>query len=256
MVKQLKMKGLITAFQSGAEFAQLIKPIGQRPLILSGHPGDEVMALGGTMSWYAKHKIPMTVLTFTAGMRGTNTGRLSKALGPKRRKEQIAGFEAIGGAIHPLWLDLPEKFVLDQDLVLSLVDRVDELNPDIIYVPSFLDNHPDSQVIAQALVQVLERLPSTRLKHMWVAQYELWTPIVPNKILNCDDFVARKQKAIECHESQLLCRDYLGAMLGLNRYRAAMLGAGSSAEAYFLCSAPQYLRLLEQKTVEVFHQVD
>ncbi len=54
VIKQLRVKGLITALQSGAEFSQLIKQLGERPLILTAHPGDEVMAMGGTMAWYAK----------------------------------------------------------------------------------------------------------------------------------------------------------------------------------------------------------
>lgn len=255
ILKQFKLKQLITAFVSGAEFSQLIKPLGERPLILSGHPGDEVMAMGGTMARYAKMRVPLTVLTFTAGLRGTNTGRLSKALGPKRQKEQLKAFEAIGGTINPVSWKLDEKFVVDDQFILSLVEQIDELNPDIIYTPSLLDNHPDSQSISEALVEVLKRLPSTRLSTLWVAQYELWTPIVPNKILNINDFEDVKQKAIECHESQLLCRNYLDAMLGLNRYRAAMLGAGSYAEAFFICNAKQYIEFLSRQSAPVIEMV-
>ncbi len=244
ILKQWKLRGVITALLSNAEFSQLIQPLGQRPLILSGHPGDEVMAMGGTMAWYAKAKIPMTVLTVTAGRRGTNTGRLSRTLGPKRKKEQQAGFEAIGGVVHSLDWGLDEKFPLTDQLIFNLLDILDELNPDIVYTPSLLDDHPDSQRISQLLGRVIERLPSPRLRVLTVAQYELWTPLVPNKILSMGEFQETKKKAIECHESQLLCRDYLDAMMGLNRYRAAMLGAGNYAEAFFICDARQYAAFL------------
>ena len=110
--KQLKLKGLITAFTSGSEFSQLIHPLGRRILILSGHPGDEVMALGGTMAAYAQRQAEVTVLTFTAGMRGTNTGRLSRSLGPKRHKEQIAALTLIDESIALYSWKLEEKFSL------------------------------------------------------------------------------------------------------------------------------------------------
>lgn len=255
VVKYLRLQGVLTALASDAAYAQLIRPLGQRPLILSGHPGDEVMALGGTMAGYLKRGIPLKVLTFTAGRHGTNTGRLSKPLGPRRKKEQLAAFAILGDPIALVSWDLDEKFLVDEALVQRLLEQVDEYNPDIIYAPSLLDSHPDSQSINRALIAVLQQLPSPRLKGILVAQYELWTPMVPNKILNINDFEDLKKKAIECHESQLLCRDYLGAMVGLNRYRAAMLGAGTSAEAFYVTSAQQYSLLGGQTTAPVIEMV-
>ncbi len=256
VVKQLKVRGLITASLSQAEFSQLIKPIGERPLILTAHPGDDVMAMGGTMATYAAAGLLMTTLTFTEGLHGTNSGRLSQALGPRRQKEALAAYKEIGGEIKPLFWDFDENFVVDQELVFTLLEVIDDLNPDVIYVPSLFDDHPDNQAMSEALVQVLHRLPSPRLKDLWIGQYELWTPLVPNKILNIDDYTDVKRKAIECHESQLLCRDYLEAVLGLNRYRAAILGAGSNAEAYFMCRAPQYLAFQSQPSARVMTMVD
>ncbi len=105
IAKQLKFQGLITALSSGAEFSQLIKPLGQRPLILSAHPGNEVMALGGTMAGYSKLGHSITILTFTAGRHGTNTGRRMESLGPKRRKEQLAAFKLYNEAVKPIFWD-------------------------------------------------------------------------------------------------------------------------------------------------------
>ncbi len=255
VAKQLKLKGVLTAFTSQAEFSQLIKPVGERPLILSPHPGDDVMAMGGAMGWYAKLGVPMTVLTLTAGRRGTNTGKISKPLGPKRQKEAIKAYENFNDLVTPHFWDLDEGFVPTEDIMLQLLDLVDELNPDIIYCPSLLDSHEDSQTTGRLLYDVLTHLPSPRLKALQVAQYELWTPIVPNKILNIDEFRPTKQKAIECHETQLLCRNYLDAMLGLNRYRAAIMGAGTVAEAYFTSSSEQFKALVTQNPTPVVEMI-
>ncbi len=256
VTKQIKVSGLITALLAEAEFSRLSQPLGIRPLILSAHPGDEVMALGGTMAWYAKAKQAMTVLTFTAGRHGTNTGRLSRSLGPRRRKEQLAGFKVIGGEIQPYFWDLDEKFSVTEEMIFRLIEFIDELNPDIIYVPSLLDNHPDSESINQLVTQVLKRLPTVRTKRLGIAQYELWTPLVPNKIFSINDFEELKERAIQCHESQLLCRNYLEAMVGLNQYRAAILGAGNYAEAFYICTAKQYTKFLSQLRTPVVHMID
>lgn len=251
IAKQLKIKGVMTALQSGAEFSQLIKPLGARPLIIAAHPGDEVMAMGGTMALYAKHKVQMRVLTLTAGRRGTNTGKLSTSLGAKRHKEQQAGFDCLGGVILPTALNLDEKFALTDELISDVLDYVAQLNPDIIYLPSLVDDHPDSQLTVRLIGQILQRFPAQKLRELWISQYELWTPQVPNKLVLIDAVVAKKQKAIECHQSQLLCRDYLSAMLGLGRYRAAMLGFGSNAEAFFICRATQFLEFSSSTPVPV-----
>lgn len=241
VAKQLKLKGVITGLQAGAEFSQLIKPIGERPLIIAPHPGDEVLAMGATMALYVKHKIQLRVLTLTSGCHGTNTGRLSRSLGPKRQREQTKSFEAIGGVITPTWWSLDENFVVTNDLVIQFLDYVDDLNPDCIYLPSLLDDHPDSRAVVELVVRTLPRLPKLKIRQLWIGQYELWTPLVPNKLLYCDEVIAKKAKAIAAHESQLLCRDYINAMLGLSRYRAAMLGFGSNAEGFFMTKAPEFL---------------
>jgi LmbE family N-acetylglucosaminyl deacetylase len=255
VAKQLKIKGVLTAFTSRAEFSQLIKPLGSRVLILSAHPGDDVMGMGGAMAWYAKLGVPMTILTLTAGRRGTNTGKYSKPLGPKRQKEALAAYKGLDETLMPHFWDLDEGFAVTEELVLQLLDLVDELNPDIIYTPSLMDSHPDSQATARLLYEVLGKLPSTRLKAIQVAQYELWTPLVPNKILNIDEQYIAKQKAIQCHETQLLCRNYEDAMLGLNRYRAAIMGAGAVAEAYFISSCEQYRAFVAQTPTPVLEMV-
>jgi len=244
--RQRKLQELVNSFSRQHEFSQLIKPLGSRPLVLSAYPGNEVMAMGGTMGWYAKMEHSVTVLTFSHGCCGTNTGEFNKGLGLKRKKEQKSGCKAIGNSIKHITWDLDEKFLLTQELVFSLTESIDEINPDIIYCPSLLESQPDNQTISQALAQSLQRLPSPRLRDLWVAQYELWSPLIPNRILNIDEFVDAKTKAIECHESQLLCRDYLEAMKGLNRYRAAILGAGNTAEAFYISKAKHYISLVTE----------
>lgn len=255
IAKQLGVRGVITAISSQAEFAQLIKPLGARPLILSAHPGDEILAIGGALAAYGDQKVPLTVLTITAGLRGTNTGRLSRKLGPRRRKELVASYEAIGADIKPLFWDYDENFIPDEAFVMRVNELIDELNPDCIYVPSLYDDHRDDRSLSYGLAMALQRLPSIRLRSIWVVQYELWTPLVPNKTLNIDAWHERKQKAIECHESQLLCRDYMNAMIGLNRYRAAMLGAGNYAEAYFVTTAEQFIAFPIMTTAPVVSMV-
>jgi LmbE family N-acetylglucosaminyl deacetylase len=249
--KQLGVRGLIMASLAQAEFAQLIKPMGERPLVLSAHPGDDVMALGGAMAHYGDLDLPVSTLTFTSGTFGTNTGQRNQSLIKTRRNELLASYRALSSKITPHFLEEEEHFIASDDTVFALLEIIDDFNPDIIYTPSLFDDHTDNRSISFSLVHALLRLPTVRTRKIWVAQFELWTPLVPNRILMIDNQNSRKEKAIECHESQLICRDYLGAMQGLNRYRAAILGAGSSAEAFFVCSSQQYCAFLPGDKVPV-----
>jgi hypothetical protein len=49
-------------------------------------------------------------------------------------------------------------------------------------------------------------------------------------------YIKTKKEAILAHDSQIKCRAYDKAILGLNQYRGGMLGMGDFAEGFF--SAP------------------
>ncbi len=224
-----------------AEFERLTDPPGTRPLIIAIQPGDDVMAMAGAMAEYSRLEIIMTVLTLTAGLRGTMTGRLSRALGPRRRREQAAAHAVITTErIRVVNWSWDEPIMVDELKLLALTELVDELNPDIVYVPSPLDTQTADYRVNRILVGALGRLPSTRRRKMTVAQYELETPVIPNRVLSIDAVADVKQQAIARHESQSLRRNYQEAMLGLNRYRAAIFGWGNLAEAFFVISAEAY----------------
>ena len=64
-----------------------------------------------------------------------------------------------------------------------------------------------------------------------------------------DSVINYKKKAIRAHASQLNDRDYLEAIIGLNRYRAGMFRVGEYAEAFFSYNKELYLKLLRLNTV-------
>ena len=78
-----------------------------------------------------------------------------------------------------------------------------------------------------------------------IAAYEVWTPLIPNRLVNISSVIDDKRNALLEHASQLKELDYLDAALSLNRYRAAMFRKEPRyAEAFIYCTSVQYFELM------------
>ena len=117
---------------------------------------------------------------------------------------------------------------------------IEDFSPNLIYLPSFVDNNRDhfnTNLLLKASV----------MKGVKVAAYEVWTPFVPNRLIDISPYIKRKIKAIHAHKSQLQQLDYLNAILGLNQYRAKMYSKKKMdyAEAFLFMDIEDYFALWE-----------
>jgi LmbE family N-acetylglucosaminyl deacetylase len=115
---------------------------------------------------------------------------------------------------------------------------LENIDPDVIYLPSFIEAHRDHYA-----ANVL--LKNNLIKGTHIAAYEIWTPQVPNRLVNISHVMDQKRRAMMEHASQMKILDYLEAIVGLNRYRAGMYNAGMQyAEAFLECSSEQYFAMM------------
>ena len=115
---------------------------------------------------------------------------------------------------------------------------LDERRPEALFVPWFLDGHPDHQALSDAL-GLVPTLPAD----MEVWGYETWTALVPNRVVDITTVIDRKREALAMHETAALAFD-ISAGLGLSRWRSVhgLLGRGH-AEAFLALPAHRYLAL-------------
>jgi LmbE family N-acetylglucosaminyl deacetylase len=219
-------------------------PGAERVVVLAPHMDDEVIGCGGSLARHIEHGAHVTVVFLTDGRRGGKAGddpTAQDALAAQRRQEAgralaelgITRIEFLGGEDGALEASAPLSAALRATLATA--------RPHILYLPSFLEEHPDHRAASALLAAALAH---TSLEFRCHA-YEVWTPLFPNCLVRIDSTLEAKRRALHHYQSQLAEADYLHTALGLNAYRSSALLDGSCryAEAFLAVSSSEYLEL-------------
>jgi LmbE family N-acetylglucosaminyl deacetylase len=215
------------------------KPEGANVLVLAPHPGDDILGCGGTIILHRQLGHQVNILYLTNGEKGVPGVNQNKA-GDVRKQE------ALKAASH-LKVDEANLHFLqlqDGDLInhsgsnYEFRQILENTNPDVIYLPSFVEKHRD-------LYATNVLLKNNLIQGCNIGAYEIWTPHTPNRLVNISSVVDQKRAAMLEHASQLHELDYLEASIGLNRYRAGMYSVGIQyAEAFVMSTSEEYFYLM------------
>jgi LmbE family N-acetylglucosaminyl deacetylase len=214
-------------------------PEGHRAVVLSPHCDDDVIGLGGTMHRHALNGDLITVVYFTGGT--LKAGEID-ATEMACRKDEARKAAGILGLSELIFLDQQEGRLKSSKQLLDQLDQIfRKVRPEVIYLPWLLDNHVDHRAVNQIFWHSCRRWRGT----CTVYAYEVWTPLMPNRVIDITDHAEIKKKALSQYTSQLKDVDYLNTIMALNRYRSItnMKGQGY-AEAFVSMDIEEYLRLL------------
>lgn len=214
-------------------------------LFLSPHPDDDALACAGTIYKHTKAGDKVTVLYLCDGSKGNLKGIRDSSLISKRKKETQGAGEIMGTEELIFWDYKDGKLESNSIAVKGLKSLIEEIKPEIIYAPHFLDNHPDHRATAEILYHTLKTSCKNINPQTLIALYELWTPFFPNRLINITDVINIKKQAIKAHISQLKSREYDKAILALNQYRGEINGIRGYAEAFFVAQVGIYKKLFE-----------
>jgi LmbE family N-acetylglucosaminyl deacetylase len=212
-------------------------------LVLAPHYDDEVLGCGGLVAQLAAAGAAVRVLFLSDGG-GGEEGRWDQesdraAYRARRRAEAAAAGEVLGtvGSDH---LDLPDG-ELDRELdalAAGIARALLSERPELLLVPSPLEMSRDHRAAFAALHRLLggvrdgDPLAET-LERLRILAYEVNHPGHPDLLVDVSgegDLLAR---AMAAHASQEERHGYLGAALGLRRFRTLSLPAGVAlAEGY------------------------
>ncbi len=113
--------------------------------------------------------------------------------------------------------------------------------PDLLFVPSPVEIHPDHRALAAAFI-ALSSEGEPVLAGATVAFYEVSQPIRPNFLFDCGAFAEAKASAGRAFVSQSGLRDYTGFVAALNTFRRLTLPEGTTAaEGYWVAPAAALL---------------
>lgn len=246
----LKAHGLLKANKHTP--AVFWKPNGGRIVVLAPHMDDEVIGCGGTLYKHILKGATVTVVFLTDGryagklpqdLAGEQSRQHEKALVAIRRQEALLAIETLG-IQHVIFLDAEDgQLSAAHDLPKKVGQILNSIQPHLVYLPFFLEEHPDHRAVTQILIDATE----DSNPGFDCYGYEVWTPLFPNCLVEINDAIAMKQQALERYQSQLLENDYLHASLGLNAYRSIALPGnhGGFVEAFFMASFQEYRDLYQ-----------
>jgi N-acetylglucosamine malate deacetylase 1 len=212
---------------------------GPNVLVLAPHPDDDVFGCGGTIIKHIRlgHKVSIAYLC--QGDKGV--AHLGTLAASKIRKQEAINAASILGLSHEhlFFMDNFDHELNDSPKVIDSVNTIiRQCTPNIIYLPSFIDQHVD-HIAANAIIS------RCGLGDIWIAGYEVWTPQLPNRIVDISDVMEIKIEAMKAHSSQIAMLNYCDAITSLNKYRACLYPKEKFeyAESFLMLRAKEYCDL-------------
>lgn len=241
----LRSVGLLQVAKIFNKSALEWQPANERVVALAPHMDDEVIGCGGTLARHVASGAEVTVIFLTDGrLGGKASGAHGQSTVSATRKSEARLALGELGISRVVFLDGEDgRLGTTPSLTSALRDALAAARPQILYLPFFLEEHPDHRAASALLAESVEGTDLSFRCH----GYEVWTPLFPNCFVRIDATVEAKRRALGHYQSQLAEADYLHTGLGLNAYRSgALQGSCRYAEAFYAVTLPQYLELLRR----------
>ena len=120
------------------------------------------------------------------------------------------------------------EFRIEESTIAALREIIERTGPDVVYAPFFLDPHPDHAAAARLLDSAIEHGSPVKVCYL----YEVWSPLMPNVLVDITRQAETKRRAVNAHRSQVESINMSEGILGLNAYRAEMNRIPGYAEAF------------------------
>lgn len=230
------------------------KPMGSRILVLAPHPDDEIIGCGGTLHKHYLTGGKITCLYLTSGVGPRGSGRSSAPEKRDLRENDAREGAKIVGIQELVFLRQPaSELHPSEEVVSSFAQLLKDLQPDVVYLPFFLEIHPDHFETNRILMLAYSRL-SPRIDFHCCAYETSTSSLLYNCVVDIEKFVPIKRLALEQHKTALEDMNIVDATLGLNRHRSlTTLRRGSGyGEAFLYLAADDYFALLQKSMESTF----
>ena len=209
-------------------------------VIISAHPDDMEIGMGGTVAKLAESMAVITSVVITNGGRSSNPFTLTEQRMVELRREEALRAAGILGVKDVIFFDEPDADVEinTASVTRRLVEILARLQPTEVYtLDENLDRHPAHCLAGKLARESVLKAGIVLSGGIWA--YEIWGPFATwDRLEYIDRYVAKKMAAIAEHRSQVATIPYGEGVLGLNRWRAvfahpkASAPAGQYAEAF------------------------
>ncbi len=211
-----------------------------RVLVFAPHRDDEVLGVGGTIAKHIKNGDEVFVCEATDVQNRPELLELIKE--EEREAHHVLGIKKTYSLEIPV-VELPNFSIIERNRRFQEV--VDEVKPNIAYIPHRGDMHEDHGTVANGALVALRPLNNPQLSAIyayetlseteWNAPY-VDNAFIPNVWNDISDEIDVKLEAMKCYKSQL-CSDVhprsLDSIKALARYRGSTIGV-RYAESFML----------------------
>ena len=212
-------------------------------LVIAPHADDEVLGVGGTISKYIDEGHDVYVCVMTTG----HNAMFSQEILSKLRLEAIKSHRYLG-IKKTYFLDLPAVMLSEipkYEVNEKISNVVDEILPNIVFIPHFGDIHLDHFIVSQAAMVSVR--PIKKHKVMEIYSYETlseteWNVphvanvFMPNTYIDITKYIEKKKMAMKYYSTQLTEFPHprsIEAIDSLAKLRGSTIGV-KSAEAFCL----------------------
>lgn len=212
----------------------------KKVLVLSPHPDDDVIGCGGTLCRYHLMGAEVAVVYMTDGRKGNPRYREDELV--RIRQEEAKRASRIIGISKTIFLDNRDsELTVSHKTVTELSKILSDYKPEAVFLPFFMDNHPDHIAAGQIFFSAAKSPPVAMCY-----SYGIWTPLPTfNVVSDITVCLGKKILALNEHKSQLELMDMTEAAKGLSRYYSIMNGGNGYAELFIACPLNEYRRLGE-----------
>lgn len=216
----------------------------KKVIVISAHPDDETLGVGGTLLKHKRNgdKIYWLIVTNVFESHGFNAERV------KLRQEEIEKVSKSFGFEKTIKLDYP-TMTLSSSSLITLVPKISEvfglIEPEIIYTLNRSDAHSDHRILFDAVMACTKsfRYPYIKqvLMYECISETEFAPALpekmfVPNFFVDITEFLSTKLEIMKLFESELGEHPFprsLENIKALAFYRGASVGV-KYAEAFQL----------------------
>jgi LmbE family N-acetylglucosaminyl deacetylase len=217
-------------------------------LVLAPHPDDETLGCGATIIRKLATGASVRVVIATDGRHSPRPNKLSIDAFVKIREEEARRACAILGlsAEDVTFLRLEDGRLADHRRLLRdrLLELLETINPEEVFVSSIIDNHPDHRVLAELARELGQMRPG---RPCWLYEYPIWfwdpclwriRDLLQLRVcvVRMDEFSIRKHEAIAAYRSQV--SSFAGDREGAALRRGFLRQFLGSEETFFKIISP------------------
>jgi len=210
-------------------------------LVVAAHPDDEVLGCSGTMARHVSDGDKVYVVFMSDGVTSRTCVESNEV---EVRKQAAKDASNILGIVQsPRFLGFPDNrmdAVALLDIVQTLEQVIDEIEPEVVYTHHLGDLNIDHKITHQAVMTACRPQPEFCVREIYsfeVLSSTEWStnnPFIPNYFVDISDTLELKISAIKAYNSELRTFPHarsIESIKALAKYRGASMGI-RAAEAF------------------------